>query len=248
MVGIQENMECNICGQVFRTKGQRDTHKYRNKLGQCKAKADKRKLAALNSEMKASDIIDAVEKKQKNEKNEETLDDLKLMMAQLLEKNEEQNKKISELKDMMVDMQNNPRLMVICNKLYPIEQLNLLEPQFRPALEILDNELPEYANLANVDTGRVHAKAIKLMNSIKPTAIQEGEDVFFKTENVLAKDTNNVTTKAFIEAIGTLGYEYAQKASNDLKSERESDMCFKEEVLSNAKKNAIPMLHDIDTV
>ena len=86
------------------------------------------------------------------------------------------------------------------------------------------------------------------MNSIKPTAIQEGEDVFFKTENVLAKDTNNVTTKAFIEAIGTLGYEYAQKASNDLKSERESDTCFKKEVLSNAEKNAIPMLHDIDTV
>ena len=226
----------------------------------------KKRVNSLISTCNASNIIDAMEKKQKLEENDEKLkqkldesdqkfEELMQKMNTLIEQNEyqrkqneEQNKKISELKDIMVDMQNNPRLMVICNKLYPIEQLNLLEPQFRPALEILDKELPEYANLANVDTGRVHAKAIKLMNSIKPTAIQEGEDVFFKTENVLAKDTNNVTTKAFIEAIGTLGYEYAQKASNDLKSERESDMCFKAEVLSNAKKNAIPMLHDIDTV
>ena len=40
----------------------------------------------------------------------------------------------------MVDMQKNPRLLMICNHLNPIEQLNLREPEFRPVLEILDKE------------------------------------------------------------------------------------------------------------
>ena len=159
--------------------------------------------------------------------------------------NEEQNKKISELKDMMVDMQNNPRLMIICNKLYPIEQLNLSEPQFKPVLEILDKELPEYANLANNKTGVVHAKAVQKINTIKPTAVEEGGDIFYKTENVLSKDNAHITTKAFIDAIGALGYEYAQKAIGDLKSERECDKPFQNEVLNHAANNSLPNIDDV---
>ena len=37
-----------------------------------------------------------------------------------------------------------------------------------------------------------------------------------------------------------MGYEYAQKASGDLKSIRESDTGFKKEILENASTNSIP--------
>ena len=252
-------MECTICGTIFKTKGQRDTHKYRNKLGQCKVRADKRRVAQITSQIDPQDIIEAVEKKQKHEKDEETLQDLKEMVSTLIQQNKDQKQenkeqldKLSrqneELKEIMVDMQNNPRLLMICNHLNPIEQLNLREPEFRPVLEILDNELPEYANLASINTGRIHAKAVQKINTIKPTAVEEGGDIFYKTENVLSKDTAHVTTKAFIDAIGALGYEYAQKAIGDLKSERETDRLFKDEVLQNAKKDSIPKFNDMPTL
>lgn len=109
----------------------------------------------------------------------------------------------------------------------------------------MDKELPEYPNLGNSKTGKIHAKAIKTLNCIKPTAIKEGEDIYFKNEDILAKDTDYTTTKAFIDAIGKLGYEYAQKALDDLRSQRESDQMFKKESLSNATKDAIPQLNDI---
>ena len=83
------------------------------------------------------------------------------------------------------------------------------------------------------------------LNQIQPTALKNGEDIYFKNEDIWSKDTDNTTTKAFIDAIGKLGYEYAQKALDDLKSQRESDQMFKKELLSNATKDAIPQLNDI---
>ena len=202
--------------------------------------------------MDPSKVVDAVEKQVKVEKNEEHMESMMSKINTLIRQNEDQNNKIDklskqndELKDMMVDMQNNPRLMIICNKLYPIEQLNLSEPQFKPVLEILDKELPEYANLANNKTGVVHAKAVQKINTIKPTAVEEGGDIFYKTENVLSKDNGHITTKAFIDAIGALGYEYAQKAIGDLKSERECDKPFQHEVLNHAANNSLPNIDDV---
>ena len=76
----------------------------------------------------------------------------------------------------------------------------------------------------------MHAKAVQKINTIKPTAVEEGGDIFYKTENVLSKDTADVTTKAFIDAIGALGYEYAQ-AIGDLNSERETDRGFQDDAM-----------------
>jgi flagellar motor protein MotB len=239
-------MKCEVCDQIFNNANTFRSHKSRlANLGLCKRRADKKKASELVAKMDAKDLVEAIEQKQKNDKNEESLEDLKQMIGKLTSKIDYQNSKIDSLKEMMVDMQNNPRLLVICNKLYPLEQLNLRNPEFKPVLEILDKELPEYPNLGNERTGVIHAKAVKTLNSIQPTAVQEGETVFFKSDNVLSKDTNFTTTRAFIDAIRELGYEYAQKASEDLKSERESDRLFKKEILLNANKNAIPNLNDI---
>ena len=41
------------------------------------------------------------------------------------------------------------------------------------------------------------------------------------------------------------GYSYAQKADKDLKSTRESDNLFKQELLENACKEALP---DVDSL
>ena len=198
------------------------------------------------------DIREAVSASSTTETTNALLEDLRdqlgrqnTKMDSLIQKNEDQNNKISELKEMMIDMQNNPRLLMICNNLYPLDQLNLKAPEFKPVLEILDKELPEYANLCNTTTGQIHAKAIKTLNHIQPTAVKEGEDIYFKSENILSKDSDDTTTKAFINAIGKMGYEYAQKASKDLESKRESDTSFQNEILENAKRGALPGIQDI---
>ena len=81
---------------------------------------------------------------------------------------------------------------------------------------------------------------------VHPTAVQDGEQVFYKDNDIMSKDICHKTTKAFIDAIGKMGYEYAQKASCDLKSQRPSDHDFKEEILENASINAVPALEDIN--
>jgi len=198
------------------------------------------------------EIFQAIHERSETASTNVLLEDLKKQLGNqnkkmdcLIQQNEEQNIKISELKDIMIDVQNNPRLLVLCNNLYSLKELNLAAPEFKPVLEILDKELPEYPNLGNIKTGKIHAKAINKLNHIQPTALKNGEDIYFKNDNILAKDTDNTTTKAFIDAIGKLGYEYAQKALDDLRSQRESDQMFKKESLSNATKDAIPQLNDI---
>ncbi len=247
------DMQCLVCGQQFTNANTFRSHKSRSaKFGTCKSRFDKKRANSLIAEMDPADLIEAVDKKRKHEKDQDNFDELKQMVGSLTNEIKNQNKKIDslskqneELKDMMIDMQNNPRLLYICNNLYPLEELNLREPQFQPVLEILNKELPEYANLANDITGVVHAKAVRKLNTIKPTAIEENGNVFFKKENVLAKDVAHTTTKAFINAIGSVGYEYAQKASKDLESNRETDAFFQREVLQNAKRNSIPTFNDL---
>ena len=255
-------MQCDICFQTFRTSQSLATHKYKSKLAVESGKpnclqrlSNKRKRRDQNAQleqMSMQDIREAVSASSTTETTNALLEDLRdqlgrqnTKMDSLIQKNEDQNNKISELKEMMIDMQNNPRLLMICNNLYPLDQLNLKAPEFKPVLEILDKELPEYANLCNTTTGQIHAKAIKTLNHIQPTAVKEGEDIYFKSENILSKDSDDTTTKAFINAIGKMGYEYAQKASKDLESKRESDTSFQNEILENAKRGALPGIQDI---
>jgi hypothetical protein len=162
-----------------------------------------------------------------------------------MEKLSQQN---DELKDMMVDLQNNPQLVLVCNQLYPLNtlrELDLGEPRFEPVRQILDTELPEYANLASKPTATVHCKAVKQLNMVHPTAVQDGEQIFYKDNNIMSKDTNHETTRAFIEAIANSGYEYAKKARKDLTRNLESDSVFKEQVLENASCECIPKIYEL---
>ena len=49
---------------------------------------------------------------------------------------------------------------------------------------------------------------------------------FTKKGDVLTRGSGEEATKEFIDVIAISGYEYAQKASKDLKSRRESDKGF----------------------
>ena len=169
--------------------------------------------------------------------------ELKRDMEEMRKQNGDIQQQNDEIKDMMKEMCKNPQLVILCNTLNPLQSLqeiDLREPRFKPVLEILDNELPEYANLANKPTGRVHCKAVRQLNCIQPTAVEDSGTVFFKKDDVLLKDGNHETTKAFIEVIAKTGYSYAQKANKDLKSTRRSDDSFKQEMLENACKEALP--------
>ena len=236
---------CEHCLKTHKSSEALRKHRKRHSVQECKNTLMKKRANSLIAEMDPADLIEAVDKKRKHEKDQDNFEELKQMVGSLKNQMDSLSRQNEELKDMMIDMQNNPRLLYICNNLYPLEELNLREPQFQPVLEILNKELPEYANLANDITGVVHAKAVRKLNTIKPTAIEENGNVFFKKENVLAKDVAHTTTKAFINAIGSVGYEYAQKASKDLESNRETDAFFQREVLQNAKRNSIPTFNDL---
>ena len=77
---------------------------------------------------------------------------------------------------------------------------------------------------------------------VHPTAVQDGEQVFYKDNDIMSKDICHKTTKAFIEAIANSGYEYAMKARKDLTRNLESDSDFKKQVLENASCKCIPMI------
>ena len=237
---------CKDCNKSFATYNAFWKHQDRNKASiesgklSCAAKVDRKRKKREMDNMSRDELLDAVTNASTTQSTNAILEKMSAQLERQNDKIESQSNKIDslasqndELKSMMIELQNNPRLLVVCNKLYPIEQLDLKEPQFQPVLEILDKELPEYANLGNSTTGQIHAKAIKTLNHIQPTAVKEGEDVYFKTDDVLSKDNNHKTTKAFIDAISKMGYEYAQKASGDLKSVRESDTGFKKEILEH---------------
>ena len=75
-----------------------------------------------------------------------------------------------EMKEMVTEFARNPKLLVLVDKLYPIQSLREIDlkmPAFKPVLEILDNELPEYANLAQEKTGKIHCKAVRKLNEIR---------------------------------------------------------------------------------
>ena len=123
----------------------------------------------------------------------------------------------------------------MCNKLYPIEQL-IERTSVSTCVGDIGQGASEYANLGNSTTGQGHAKADAL-NHIQPTAVKEGEDVYFKTDDVLSKDNDHKTT-AFIDAISKMVMNMLER-SGDLKSVREP-ILFQERNLENASTNSIP--------
>ena len=152
------------------------------------------------------------------------------------------------MKEMVTEFARNPKLIVLVDKLYPIQSLreiDLKTPAFKPVLEILENELPEYANLAQEKTGKVHCKAVRKLNEIQPTAVKDKEKVFYKEGDVITKFKKDEATKSFIDVFANSGYEYAQKASNDLKSIRESDEHFKKEILQHASRDILQNIEEI---
>ena len=60
-------------------------------------------------------------------------------------------------------------------------------PAFKPVLEILDNELPEYANLAQEKTGKIHCKAVRKLNEIQPTTVKDEEKYRIRRSKISAK-------------------------------------------------------------
>lgn len=254
---------CNQCGSSFVNKRSFDVHKSRNQkepIWKCKEKLDKKRVRAEASTIIESydpeSILKIAKQAETQEQTNVLLKQLTAQVTKLEERNAEQSQQMeklsqqnNELKDMMIDIQNNPKLVLVCNQLYPINtlrEINLLEPRFEPVRQILDKELPEYANLANDPTAQVHCKAVKQLNIVHPTAVKDGDQIFYKNTDILSKDVNHETTKAFIEAIANSGYEYAQKAKKDLSMTLESDVEFKKQVLENASRDSIPNVTEIN--
>jgi DNA repair ATPase RecN len=250
-------MKCNDCGRKFETLHALQCHISReaNKPSGKPKCGSKAKNAALKRQYAELDQAEAM--RQINEASQ-TNDLMKQMSSRLdtvIQQNQTLQSEISEIKqqnnemkDIMRDIQTNPQLIVLCDKLYPLDalrEIDLKTPAFRPVLEILDKELPEYANLGNTQTQKAHSRAVRKLNQIQPTAVEEGESVYFKRGETLAKDCSNETTKEFINVFSLNGYDYARKASKDLESVRESDKIYQKEMLNYARKDAFPGIKDV---
>ena len=247
---------CAECGSKFANKQSLNVHRSKNKnsdgILECKTKKEAKKErkrkrkeeTTLVASLNKTQILNAVNAVEQQETTNDLLKKLTEQNNQLMNKMtdiEQQNNLIeqqnSELKEMVTEFARNPQLLILVDKLYPLSslrELDLKRPAFKPVLEILDKELPEYPNLVNDETGKVHCKAVKKLNEIQPTVVKDDEKLFYKKGDVLTHGSGEEATKEFIDVIANSGYEYAQKASKDLKSRRESDKDFKRGILKNA--------------
>jgi ElaB/YqjD/DUF883 family membrane-anchored ribosome-binding protein len=108
---------------------------------------------------------------------------MKEQNQEIIKQNEKIMNQNEEMKEMVTEFARNPKLLVLVDKLYPIQSLREIDlkmPAFKPVLEILDNELPEYANLAQEKTGKIHCKAVRKLNEIQPTAVKDEENIFYR--------------------------------------------------------------------
>ena len=148
-----------------------------------KAEKKKRKHEECNarSKIKSADPMQLCNALEQQETTNDLLQKLTTQVGEQCKKIEEQTREMQhqnrkmeklsqqndELKDMMRDIQKNPQLVLVCNQLYPLntlKELDLGEARFEPVRQILDKELPEYANLASKPTATVHCKAVKELN------------------------------------------------------------------------------------
>lgn len=208
-------------------------------------KNEKRKAAEIIKKTDPVVAVAAVEQQNNYEKNHNKLmeknEQLMEKMDQLLEENKKMSENYGELKEMVTEFVRKPQLLILVDKLYPLSslrELDLKTPAFKPVLDILDNELPEYANLVQSKTGTIHRKAVRKLNEIQPTAVKDEEFIFYKQGDIITKADNkqiDKVTEEFIDVFANSGYEYAQKASKDLKSKRDSDKTFQNDLLQNAR-------------
>ena len=260
---------CKGCERSCPTANALRMHQERNHInGQwlCGIKKEKRsnktKLKEAKLKVAELDPITVMEKVNDSSKTNELLEkiieqnnDLKDKVAEISQENlkhkadmEKIMNQNEEMKEMVTEFARNPKLLVLVDKLYPIQSLKEIDlkmPAFKPVLEILDNELPEYANLAQEKTGKIHCKAVRKLNEIQPTTVKDEEKLFCKDGDVIIKADYIDTTKEFIDVIANSGFEYAQKASVDLKSKRESDQPFKRTILQNASCDTIHNIQEI---
>ena len=247
------NTTCQDCHKVFQSEHSLRCHRYREslklpnlrcgfkeetKIRKAQAAIDEREtnkkakiqLANLN----ATEVLEKVNAASKTNELLETIIEQNNQLKNKMTDIEQQN---SELKEMVTEFARNPQLLIVIDKLHPLSslrELDLKTPAFKPVLEILDKELPEYPNLVNYETGKIHCKAVKKLNEIQPTVVKDDEKLFYKKGDVLTRGSGEEATKEFIDVIANSGYEYAQKASKDLKSRRESDKDFQRDILENA--------------
>ena len=200
-------------------------------------------IETVNAASKTNQLLTQITEQMSDMKKQHKSD-----MQTLLKKHDEIIRQNEEMKEMVTEFARNPKLLVLVDKLYPIQSLREIDlkmPAFKPVLEILDNELPEYANLAQEKTGKIHCKAVRKLNEIQPTTVKDEEKLFCKDGDVIIKADYIDTTKEFIDVIANSGFEYAQKASVDLKSKRESDQPFKRTILQNASCDTIHNIQEI---
>ena len=179
-----------------------------NGLWLCRIKKEKRsnntKLKEAKTQVSELNPITVMEKVNDSSKTNELLQKLNDQMGELKEENvamKEQNQEIikqnekimnqnEEMKEMVTEFARNPKLLVLVDKLYQIQSLREIDlkmPAFKPVLEILDNELPEYANLAQEKTGKIHCKAVRKLNEIQPTTVKDEEKYRIRRSKISAK-------------------------------------------------------------
>ena len=260
---MAQTIQCDDCLRTFNNENALKCHRTRqSKLSAQKRCGYKRRLREsiaqrdiAQHQVADMDPIEIVEKVNASSRTDELLEkivqqnnDLKEKVFDIEQQNHEIKQQNNEMKQMFTEFARNPQLIVLVDKLYPIQSLreiDLKTPAFKPVLEILENELPEYANLAQEKTGKVHCKAVRKLNEIQPTAVKDKEKVFYKEGDVITKFKKDEATKKFIDVFANSGYEYAQKASNDLKSIRESDEHFKKEILQHASRDILQNIEEM---
>ena len=251
---------CRYCAKEFPSIHSLDCHVSRESQKQpnlrCDAKEERKRKKAQDAiekkqarttlaKLDVTEVVDTINAASKTNELLETLieqnNNLNDKMTFMNEEMTDMKQQNSELKEMVTEFTRNPKLLILVDKLYPLSSLRELDlkmPAFKPVLEILDKELPEYPNLVNDETGKVHCKAVKKLNEIQPTVVKDDEKLFYKKGDVLTRGSGEEATKEFIDVIANSGYEYAQKASKDLKSRRESDKDFQRGILTSAACHA----------
>ena len=171
-----EALACTDCKRSFKNSNALYCHRYRQSNlkpeERCGFKEElKRKKAQEISETKEKnkkaklqlaelDASEVLEKVNASSRTDELLEKIVQQNDVLVKQNNDLKEKVCdieqqnhELKEMVTEFARNPKLLVLVDKLYPIQSLKEIDLKmtvFRPVLEILDNELPEYANLSGI--------------------------------------------------------------------------------------------------
>jgi hypothetical protein len=242
---------CPDCGRTFNTANSLSCHRYRESQKKLEHRCDskkerKRKIQNLNDKILTGGANSVLETINATSKTNEILHKLTTQMDDIKQQNtdiKQQNTNMAaevkdlkfqnqEMKEMVGEFVRNPSLLILVDKLCPIQDLRKIDlqaPIFKPVKQILDCEIREYANMMNHETGVVHRKAVKKLIEIQPTVAKDGEKLFCNNDGTLLKCGESEVSRAFINVFANSGYKYAEKALQDL-----SDADYKGDVMKNA--------------